>query len=85
MNLHTPSIRWYRLTVPTPDDNAPGKPEELVGRLDALRERLLQLSTEELQAGLKRLEASRKAELAERLKPFSTPVTESTMRRSARP
>jgi hypothetical protein len=52
--------------------------------LEALRERLRAISPEQLQAGLKDRESARKAELAKRLKPFRTPVTESTMRRSMR-
>lgn len=67
-----------------PDESASQAPEDAAARLDRLRQRLRQLPPDELRDGLKQLEAATKTELEERLRPFRTPVTDSTMRRSAR-
>ena len=58
---------------------APGPNEPLIQAIEASLQRL---TKEALQDELERLARERKVELAERLRPFQTPVSEETMRRS---
>jgi hypothetical protein len=52
--------------------------------LAVISEQVLNLSEAQLQSELQQLGPIRTPELAERLRPFETPVTERTMRRSTR-
>lgn len=58
---------------------APGPNESLIQTVES---RILQLTEADLRDELERLVRDRKGELAERLRPFQTPVSEETMRRS---
>jgi RecA-family ATPase len=66
-----------------PTEVAAGTTQSATAEIDALRACLQALSPEALAEGMSQRQQAREAELAKRLEPYKTPVTEHTMRRSS--